>query len=104
MPVANVAGKVQRKAIESGGHAVHRGHGATLAKGQKFSGGAAASFLAVEQRPPRRDKLEQNIVVADIRDQHGQAEFPGLQEQYAILERAQLAVFPVASEAAQDSR
>jgi hypothetical protein len=31
---------------------------------------AVASSLAVEQRSPRRDELEQDIVVPDIRGQH----------------------------------
>ena len=67
---------------------------------QAEQGSAAASFLAVEQRPPRRDELEQHIVVAHIRGQHHQAEFLRLQEQHTVLKRAQLAVFLIPLKAA----
>jgi hypothetical protein len=40
---------------------------------------AGASFPAVEERPPRRDELEQDVTVADIRRQQRQAELLRLQ-------------------------
>ena len=42
--------------------------------GQTRQGSAAASFLAVEQHPPRRDELEQDIVISEICSQHHQPE------------------------------
>jgi hypothetical protein len=63
-------------------------------------GSAAASFLAIEQRPPHRDELKQDVVVADIGGQHRQAELLRLQEQHAVMERTQFAVFPIPLETA----
>ena len=62
--------------------------------------GITSSFAAVEQNPPCRNKLEQDIVVADIRGQHDQAKPLRLQEQHTVLESAQLAVLLVSLEAA----
>jgi hypothetical protein len=61
---------------------------------------ASTSFLAIEQRPPYRDELEQDIVVADICSQHHQPELLRLQEQHAVLKRPQLAVFFVSLQGA----
>ncbi len=63
-----------------------------------------ASFPAVKQRPPRRDELDQNIVVTDIGGQHRQTKLLRLQEQHAVLKRSQLAIFLMSLEATQDSR
>jgi hypothetical protein len=53
---------------------------------------ACPSFLAVEQRPPCRNPLKQDIEVADIRGQHHEAELLRLQEQRTVMERPQLGV------------
>jgi hypothetical protein len=62
------------------------------------------SFPAVEQRPPRWNELEQQIVVADIRGQHHQAELVCLQKHHAVVKGTQLAVLPVPLKAAQNPR
>jgi hypothetical protein len=62
--------------------------------------GNAGSVAAVEQCPSRGDELEQDIVVADICGQRDQAELLRLQEQHAILQRTQPAVFLVSLQAA----
>ena|ERR1700677_3092992 len=61
-------------------------------------------FRTIEQRTSGWNKLEQNIIVADVRSQDNQAELLRLKEQHAVLERAQLAVLFVALEAAEYPR
>lgn len=47
---------------------------------QPDSRSTPALFLAVEQRPPCRNELEQDIIVSDIRRKHHKAELLRLQE------------------------
>ena len=50
----------------------------------------AGGFLAVEQGPPVRHHLQQDVVVLDVPRQDGESELEGLQEQHAVVQRPQL--------------
>src|SRR5207245_8018662 len=54
-----------------------------------------ASGPATERRAPCQRELEQDIVVANVRVQHRQAEFLRLGEQHTVPQRAQLLARPV---------
>lgn len=62
-----------------------------------------SSSRPIEQRSPAWNELEQDVVVGDVGGQNDQTELLCLQEQDAVLQRAQLFVLAVSLKPTQDA-